>query len=109
MKPTVFIGVPRVYNKIYSNVQGKVNKLPSPIKKLFYRAVDAGFAKATGGDTNIVDNLCIKFIDTLIFKAIRRKLGGRIRAMISGGAALDPDVNKFMLAAGFGSVRRLRS
>ena len=100
VEPTVFIGVPRVYNKIYSNVQGKVNKLPSPIKKLFYRAVDAGFAKATGGDTNIVDNLALKFIDTLIFKAIRRKLGGRIRAMISGGAALDPDVNKFMLAAG---------
>ena len=100
VKPTVFIGVPRVYNKIYSNVQGKVQKLPAPIQKLFLKAVDAGFAKATGGETSLTDNLALKFIDTLIFKAIRKKLGGRIRAMISGGAALDADVNKFMLAAG---------
>ena len=100
VKPTVFIGVPRVYNKIYSNVQGQVAKLPGPLKALFEKAVNVGFIKATGGEISFTDKLALKAIDTLIFKKIRKKLGGRIRAMISGGAALDPDVNKFMLAAG---------
>lgn len=100
VKPTVFIGVPRVYNKIYSNVQAKVNKLPAPLQKLYLKAVDAGYAKANGEDIGLTDRLALKFIDALIFKAIRKKLGGRIRAMISGGAALERKVQKFMLAAG---------
>jgi long-chain acyl-CoA synthetase len=79
MKPTVFLGVPALYEIMYRNivhsieVQGRMES--------FERALR--FAEATKQRTGIN-------IGRIVFREIHKKLGGSLRFMVSGGAALNP-------------------
>eukprot|EP00889_Picochlorum_renovo_P004400 jgi/Picre1/31430/NNA_006782.t1 len=91
LKPTLFCGVPRVFDRIYS---GALEKITSSFVKKFYtigvikklHALDAGypFDKAS------------PFFDAIMFKKIKAKLGGRVRLIVSGGAPLSRHVEDFL-------------
>ncbi|KAI8110231.1 hypothetical protein M9435_001910 [Picochlorum sp. BPE23] len=92
LKPTLFCGVPRVFDRIYSGALEKITS--SFVKKLLYNwgynrklhALDAGypFDKAS------------PFFDAIMFKKIKAKLGGRVRLIVSGGAPLSRHVEDFL-------------
>ncbi|MDE2079138.1 MAG: long-chain fatty acid--CoA ligase [Patescibacteria group bacterium] len=84
MRPTVLIGVPRFFEKAYATLWERVNAGPRWKKRLFLAALKSKrgtFAHA--------------MFDRLVFRAIRRRFGGRIRVLISGGAHLELGVAKF--------------
>lgn len=90
LKPSFFVGVPRVYDKIYGKI---VNLLPQQQGKmrwwLFRRAV-ASMEKTlkTGKESDLWK--------WLVLNKARKRLGGNVRAMLSGGAPLTPVVHKFL-------------
>ncbi len=91
-KPTLFFSVPRLFNKIFENVTGKIETRGKAIRFLY----EKGLAGARGENNGLLDPLFQKLADVLIFRKIRALFGGRLRYAISGGASLNPDVIKFL-------------
>jgi len=95
LKPTLFIGVPRVFERIYSRAMERVNA--SFIKKFLFnwgvstklKALNAGkpATKAT------------PLFDKVVFSTSKKALGGRVRIVISGAAPLSRHVEDFLRCA----------
>lgn len=105
VQPTVMISVPRLYEKIYAGVQGKLDTAPAIKRWLFGRAQRLGLERfelqQQGRDLSLVRARLWKMLDAVVHGPLREKTGGRLRLFISGGAALSPDIARFLLAAGF--------
>jgi long-chain acyl-CoA synthetase len=87
-RPTILPAVPRVYEKIHSNVVGEIER-SSPMKRAIGRwALRVG---ATKSPTSLQGRIA----DALVLKKVRERLGGRIRIGISGAAPLGVDVLEF--------------
>lgn len=93
IKPTLFISVPRIYNRIVQAVKDKFEKETGIKKYLIDWGVSTKLksAQQEGTYTNV-------FYDNLIFKKVREGFGGRIRLMASGSAPLSPEVHSYMKA-----------
>jgi long-chain acyl-CoA synthetase len=87
IRPTIFVGVPRVYEKMYTQVQLQVG---SGVKHALYQwAVKVGHAHR--GETlerKRPASLAWRLADKLIFSKVREAMGGRVRIYLSGGAPL---------------------
>jgi len=100
LKPTIFVAVPRVYEKIRQAVEGK--SAASPVKaKILTWALATGKAhrqetlegKTPGG-------IGWKLADKLVFGKIREAFGGQVKVFISGGAPLGMDTAGWFADAG---------
>jgi long-chain acyl-CoA synthetase len=87
VRPTIFLGVPRMYEKIYAQVAQRAKGFP---KETIYRwalAVGkANRAETLAGKTP--RSLSWKLADRLIYSKVRAGMGGRAQLFISGGAPL---------------------
>jgi len=104
VKPTVMISVPRLYEKIYAGVQAKLADGPALKKRLFQLAQKLGMQKfeleQQGDSLSTGKALIFSLLDKVVNAKLREKMGGSIRVFISGGAALHPDIARFLLSAG---------
>jgi long-chain acyl-CoA synthetase len=100
IRPTVFVGVPRVYEKIRQAVEQKASA--SPIKKrLLAWALRVGSRNSdTVYDGRQPSSFLWKIANLLIFSKVREAFGGRVRIWVSGGAPLGIDTAKWFAAAG---------
>ncbi|KAI9228234.1 MAG: hypothetical protein DHS80DRAFT_15894 [Piptocephalis tieghemiana] len=90
LRPTVFISVPRLFNRIYDKVLAGVKAKGGISAFLFnyaYSTKKSGLARGTNYHW---------LWDRLVFGAIRAKLGGRVRYVITGSAPIAPDVLDFL-------------
>ncbi|OLF08538.1 long-chain fatty acid--CoA ligase [Actinophytocola xinjiangensis] len=104
VQPTLFLGVPRVWEKMLAGVEIRMADA-SRLKRLLYRgclrqgrriAPRRMRGRAGPGD-RLVGLLC----ELLVFRALREKLGMvRVRAAISGAAPIAPQVLEFLWAIG---------
>jgi long-chain acyl-CoA synthetase len=102
-KPTLMTTVPKLLEIIKRKIYMNIAKETAAKKKIFHWAVSTGLKtlhKRSGGKVPFTLNLQNKLADKLVFSKIREKTGGRLRAFISGGAALPIDVCEFFLAQG---------
>jgi len=103
VQPTVMISVPRLYEKIYAGVQAKLADGPAVKRLLFNKAQKLGMERfelrQRGEDLTGIKASLWGLLDKLVNDKLREKMGGHIRAFISGGAALHPDIARFLLAA----------
>ena len=100
VRPTVFVGVPRVYEKIRQAVEQK--SAVSPIKKrLLAWALNEGSKHSDvvyGGLQP--SSFFWKIASRLVFSKVREAFGGRVRVWVSGGAPLGIDTAKWFASAG---------
>lgn len=93
VKPTIFVAVPRLYNRIVDGVKAK-----------FENAGGISRCLAEGGVSSKIEAMqkngsyTSSFYDGLVFSKVRENFGGRIRVMISGSAPIKPEVFEFMKA-----------
>jgi long-chain acyl-CoA synthetase len=94
-KPTIFLGVPLLYDKLFKRVMKNIqedkikSKVVPPLLKI------SSLAKKVGW----------KSLPKKIFKELHEKFGGAIRLFIVGGAAPDPKVAKGLREFGFNFVQ----
>jgi len=103
IRPTLLISVPRIYERVYAAIRAKLDEGPPLRKKLFQLAVDVGYARfehAQGRGAWQVSFLLWPVLNALVAKKILARLGGRIKAAISGGAALPPDISRVFIGLG---------
>ena len=98
VSPTIFVAVPRVYEKIYSQVEQKAKGFPK--RSIYNWALSVGRAyspKIMTGETPT--SLSWKVADKLIYSQVRARMGGRVEIFVSGGAPLGKE-----LAAWYASI-----
>lgn len=104
VKPTVMLGVPRFYEKIYARILETAGKGPSLKRILFGWGVETGMTcSARRRDKRrIPPMLALKrtIADRIIFRKIRSGFGGRLRFFVSGGAPLSRQIADFFDALG---------
>jgi len=99
-RPHVMVAVPRLFEKIHTRLTtagGARGRLVRWAAEAGGRVVDARLA---GRTVPLPLRLRHAVADRLVFSRLRRRLGGRLRVFISGGAPLSADVARFFLAAG---------
>ncbi len=104
VQPTIMISVPRLYEKIYAGVQAKLADGLDVKRHLFNLAQQLGMERfelrQQGKDLSGLKALVWGLLDKVVNAKLRDRMGGNIRDFISGGAALHPDIARFLLAAG---------
>jgi len=109
VRPTIFVGVPRIFEKIFARVKEKTAEKGRVNVAILNWAVDIGkeFAKRTIRREAIPAWLGLKhkIADKLIFSKMRAALGGRIRLLVSGGAALPEELALIYIGAGLPIVQ----
>jgi long-chain acyl-CoA synthetase len=99
VRPTIFVAVPRVYEKIYSQVDHKATGFP---KRLIYQWA------LSVGKTHKVEILAgktpsaraWKIANRLIYSKVREGMGGRAETFISGGAPLGRELAEWYATIG---------
>jgi long-chain acyl-CoA synthetase len=101
VKPHMFTCVPHLIQKVYNRITSKGAELTGFKRKLFFWAVDIGEQfDVRPGVNSWWYRLKLKIASKLIFSKWREALGGNVRAMVSGGAALEPRLARIFWAAG---------
>ena len=104
VRPTVLIGVPRVYEKIHARILEKGSATPGLKGTLFRWAVKAGLKRAgadlRGKTAGPLTSLQSTLADKLVFSKVRENTGGRLRIVVSGSAPLPVNVAEFFCAIG---------
>ena len=102
--PTIFIGVPRLFEKIYQRIKEKASEGGRARAAMLAWAVSVGKAHAqlALARQKIPPLLAFKhnLASRLVFSKWREGLGGRIRFFISGGAALPEEIGYIFAGAG---------
>lgn len=93
LKPSIFCGVPRVYDRIYTGTMNKISSGGVLKKKLFDFAYNYKLGNLEKG---LPQAQAAPFFDRLVFDKTKQTLGGRIRIMLSGAAPLPKHVEEFL-------------
>lgn len=83
-KVSIIVGVPRLYSLIRKGIVDKINQ--SSVARLLF---------------GIARKLQSRKFSKFIFKTVHQKFGGAVKCLVSGGAALDPEVGKDFKTLGF--------
>lgn len=95
-KPTVIIGVPRIFEKIFSGVMSEIQG--NPWRKNLFEWLEKDGANGLTGWLMTLPRQVL--VDRLLYSRIRAGLGGRLRFTVSGGAPLEARIGEFFDRAG---------
>jgi long-chain acyl-CoA synthetase len=100
VKPDLFTTVPRVLEKVYDKVVEKGKNLTGVKKSLFFWALNLGLRYQEPKKNSAFYNFQLGIARKLIFSKWKEALGGNIKLIISGGAALQERLARVFWAAG---------
>jgi long-chain acyl-CoA synthetase len=102
VKPTIFVAVPRVYERVRQSAEGKALKAGGLKAKIFAWAIKTG-----GSHRNTVaqmqgdpGSLAWKIANKLVYSKLREAFGGRVKVFVAGGAPLGIDLARWFADAG---------
>ena len=99
IKPDVFTAVPRLLEKVFDKIVAKGDELSGIKRKLFFWALDLGEEFDIKGKSGLY-NFKLKIARKLIFSKWQEALGGNVKAIACGSAALQPRLARVFFAAG---------
>jgi long-chain acyl-CoA synthetase len=99
VKPQVFTAVPRLIEKVFDKIMAKGEELKGIKKSLFFWAVELAEEYEVTGKSAWY-NLKLRIARKLIFSKWQEALGGEVKAIVSGSAALQPRLARMFFAAG---------
>lgn len=99
VKPDVMTAVPRLLEKVYDKIYAKGAELTGVKKKLFFWAIELGLKYEPYGQNGWWYETQLKLANKLIFSKWREALGGNLKAIASGSAALQPRLARVFNAA----------
>ncbi len=100
-KPTILTAVPRLYESMHLKIRRAMEKEGGLKAKLFAKAEKIGRRRYLAPEKlTLWDKFQDVFLEILVRNKIRRRFGGRIKAIVSGGAALNFEIGLFFTALG---------
>ena len=99
IKPSIMPTVPRLLEKIYDKIVAKGSDLTGLKKNLFFWALNLGLRHELDGKNGAFYEFQLKIANKLIFSKWREAVGGNIKYIFSGAAALQPRLARVFTAA----------
>ena len=99
VRPSIMVVVPRLFEVLRSRIMKQVEKQGRFPNYLMDRAISIS-EKSVEGKKRLRDRPMDLILERTLRPKIRKRFGGRIKAMVSGGAPLNPDVGSFFEAMG---------
>jgi long-chain acyl-CoA synthetase len=98
VSPTIMTAVPRLYETMHGRIVRGVQQKGGLSEKLFMKAVETGRKKYEGKRLGLGEALLDPLLTKLVRKKVAGRFGGRLKAMVSGGAPLNYDIGTFFKA-----------
>jgi len=99
VKPTIMVVVPRLFEVLRARIIKAIEKQGKMPYYLLDRALKIGERDAAGRKS-LLDLPMRLFLSKTLMPKVKQRLGGRIKAMVSGGAPLNPDIGIFFQSLG---------
>ena len=99
-KPTIMTAVPRLYESLHARITQGLKKESDLKQKLFSRAVTLGIKRIETGGLSMMERIEDATLDSLVRAKVRERFGGRLKALVSGGAPLNHDIGLFFSSLG---------
>ena len=101
-RPTIMTAVPRLYEMMHQRIVAGVERKGGVSAALFRRAVVLGTQRYKHGarSLDIGERITDSVLDKLVRAKVAQRFGGRLKAFVSGGAPLNPQIGEFFLALG---------
>ncbi|GIV27860.1 MAG: AMP-dependent synthetase [Bacteroidia bacterium] len=99
VKPHVFVSVPRLLERVYQKITSTRDELKGIKKHILSWAIQLAENYELRGKNGLWYEFLRKIADKLVYKKWREALGGNLECMISGGAALNPKLERLFLCA----------
>lgn len=100
-RPTIMTAVPRLYETMHGRIIHGLKQAGGLKQKLFMKAVDIGRRRYENPESlSLWDKILDKLLDRLVRSKVRERFGGRLKALVSGGAPLNYDIGVFFQALG---------
>ena len=100
VRPTIMTAVPRLYETFHSRITRGIKKEGGKKEKLFMKTVELGSKKIEQGSLGPIDSIVNAILGVLVRKKVQGRFGGRLKALVSGGAPLNPEIGMFFLSLG---------
>ncbi len=100
IQPDIFTTVPRLLEKVYEKIINSGRKLKGIKKIIFFWAVNVGMHYELNNARGPYYTLKLKIARKLVFSKWQEALGGKLKVIVSGGAALQPRLAHIFWAAG---------
>jgi long-chain acyl-CoA synthetase len=100
IKPQVFVSVPRLIERVYEKITATGEKLTGFKRKIFDWSLKLALNYELKGKNGIWYEFQRKIADKLVYSKWRAAVGGELVCIASGGAALNPKLEKVFLCAG---------
>ena len=103
IRPHFFVGVPRIFEKVYERTMAQVDRSPRSIKNFLVESLTVACRLVENpkkGTISWKERLQVLMAQSLVFRRLKKRMGGRMRYLISGGAPLQKKYAEFFHAAG---------
>ncbi|MDP6805696.1 MAG: long-chain fatty acid--CoA ligase [Rhodospirillales bacterium] len=101
VRPTIMTAVPRLYETLHARLTRGVRAKGGLSEKLFEKTVALGQKRYEARERlGFGESVADAILDRLVRGKVRQRFGGRLKALVSGGAPLNPDIGIFFTALG---------
>jgi long-chain acyl-CoA synthetase len=103
LRPTILISVPRIFERILGGIRKKLDKEPATARRLFDLTVDTGYKRfeyRQGRSKWEPQLLLWPLLERTVARKITQKLGGKLRLIVCGGAAVAPEISRTFIGLG---------
>ncbi len=104
-KPTIMTAVPRFYQNLYSKILINFSKQKGFRKKLISSTISLGTKRLNNENLTLIEKLINFFCEKLVRKKIKNQFGGKLKAFVSGGGALDQKIGEFLNSIGLSTLQ----
>ena len=104
-KPTIMTAVPRFYQNLYSKISMNFSKQKGFKKKLISSTISLGIKKLNNENMSLSEKIINFFCEKLVRRKINNQFGGRLKAFVSGGGALDQKIGEFLNSIGLSTLQ----
>ncbi len=100
-RPTIMTAVPRLYETLHGRILSAIKRQGGLRATLFWKALELGAKRYKDPKSlSLVERLADLLLDLLVRRKVRGRFGGRLKALVSGGAPLNPEIGVFFTALG---------
>ena len=104
-QPTIMTAVPRFYQNLYSKINLNFSKQRGIKRKLIESTIFLGTKNLNKEKLNLKEKIIDFFCEKLVRRKIKNQFGGRLKAFVSGGGALDQKIGEFLNSIGLPTLQ----
>ena len=104
-KPTIMTAVPRFYQNLFSKISFSFSKQKGFKKKLINKTIFLGIKILKNERLNFRQKILNFLCEILVRRKVKNQFGGKLKAFVSGGGALDKKIGEFLNSIGLPTLQ----